>query len=281
MDEIGQTLNVNGLNLHVVSAGKGPVVLLLHGFPDTHAVWRKQIGALAEAGFHVIAPDLRGYGESDAPAAVEAYAIEQLRNDIVGLLDALGIDKVRLVGHDWGAAVGWQLCMYAPQRVERFAALSVGHPGAYANAGAAQRLKAWYMWLFQLPGVAEWLLKANDWSALRRFTTDATQFAYWRRELARPGRLTAALNYYRANRKFRVPRQRPAVTMPVLGIWSDRDAALTEGQMRDSAKYVEGGFRYQRIEGADHWLQLTAPERVNPLLLEFLGNTQARESTAA
>jgi pimeloyl-ACP methyl ester carboxylesterase len=272
VDAMGQSVAVNGLRMYVAIAGEGPPVLLLHGFPDTHTVWRKQVGALVGAGFRVIAPDLRGYGKTDAPGPVAAYAIEQLRGDVVALLDALGVDKVRLVGHDWGAVVGWQVCMHAPQRVERFVALSVGHPQAFARAGLGQRLRSFYMAVFQLRGVAERLLRAGDWFVLRRFTSDPTQPGYWRRELALPGRLTAALNYYRANLKLGLPRQYPPVTVPVLGIWSSGDVALTEAQMKDSARHVAGPFRYERIEGADHWLQLTAADRVNALLLEFFSS---------
>lgn len=271
MQQIGQMLTVNGLQMYVVTEGPGPAVLLLHGFPDTHTVWRKQIGVLAAAGFRVIAPDLRGYGRTDAPAAVAAYAIEKLGEDVLGLLDALDIDKVLLVGHDWGAGLGWHLCMRAPARVERFVALSVGHPAALMGAGIAQRLRSFYMLVFQLRGIAEAMLRAGDWFFLRRYISDASQVAQWRQELSVPGRLSAALNYYRANARLGLVRQWPQVAVPVMGVWSDGDAALTEAQMRDSAKYVTAPFRYERIHGADHWLQLSAAGRVNELLLDYLG----------
>jgi pimeloyl-ACP methyl ester carboxylesterase len=264
-------LNLNGLHMHVVSAGQGPAVLLLHGFPDTHIVWRKQIQVLAEAGFRVIAPDLRGYGKTDAPADVPAYAMAHLCADVLALLDALALDKVSLVGHDWGAALGWRLCIDAPDRFERFVALSVGHLEAVRRAGLGQRLRFFYMAIFCIPGFSEWLLKAGNWRIVRGLTRDRSQAEHWIRDLSPEGRLTAALNYYRANVKPGRGSGSSAVKVPVMGIWSDGDSALGERQMRDSAAYVQAGFRYERIEGADHWMQLTASDRVNALLLDFLG----------
>lgn len=264
-----QTLKVNGLDMFVAIAGEGPPVLLLHGFPDSHAVWRHQMAALAGAGFRAIAPDLRGYGGTSAPSDVAAYGVEYLLADVVALLDVLGIDKVSLVGHDWGAALAWQLAMQAPGRVERLVVLSVGHPRAFATAGLAQRLRSFYMAVFLVRGLAERMLTLGDWFFMRQSTSNRELVARWRADFSMPGRLTAALNYYRANARAGAFR-RGAVTMPVLGVWSSGDKALTERQMRDSARYVDASFRYERIDGADHWLQLGAPDRVNALLVEFL-----------
>jgi pimeloyl-ACP methyl ester carboxylesterase len=265
------TVTVNQLEMFVASLGEGPAVLLLHGFPDSHAVWRKQMHALADAGYRVIAPDLRGYGRTDAPLAVSAYSIEHLRADVIALLDVLAIDKAVLVGHDWGAAVAWQVAIHAPERVQKLVALSVGHPGGFLDAGWPQRLRSLYMVVFQARGVAERLLTVGDWFFMRQFTRDSVQIAGWRSDFADRSRLTAALNYYRANLKLAARRQWPKVEVPVLGVWSSRDPALTQAQMRGSDKYMAAPFRYERIDGAGHWLQLEAPERVNALLLEFLG----------
>lgn len=281
MREESSIVEANGLRMHVVAAGQGPPVLLLHGFPDTHAVWRKQMAALAAAGFRAIAPDLRGYGKTDAPRGVGHYAMPLLVDDVLALLDALAIDKVRLVGHDWGAAIGWQVCMAAPARIERFVALSVGHPGALADAGLAQRLRFWYMLVFLVPGLAERALKCGNWYLIRKFTRDRTQIGYWRRTMRPAGRLTAALNYYRANVRAGAAGRSRAVTVPVMGVWSDGDLALGEKQMRGSGRYVQAEFRYERIEGADHWLQLTAAARVNALLLDYFGAKPKPHSAAA
>jgi pimeloyl-ACP methyl ester carboxylesterase len=267
-----QTLKVNGLEMLVATAGVGPPVLLLHGFPDSHAVWRHQMTALAEAGFRAIAPDLRGYGGTSAPPDVAAYAVALLVADVIALLDALTIGKVALVGHDWGAALAWQVAMHTPERVERLVVLSVGHPTAFGTAGLAQRLRSSYMALFMVRGLAERMLTMGDWFFMRLSTSNRELVAQWRADFAAPGRLTAALNYYRANARGGAFRLR-AVTMPVLGMWSSGDTALTEGQMRNSARYVDAPFRYERIDGADHWLQLGAPARVNALLVAFLSGS--------
>ena len=264
-----QTLTVNGIAMHVVTEGEGPPVLLLHGFPDTHAVWRLQIAALVAAGYRVIAPDLRGYGQTEAPGKEDDYSMDALRADVVGLLDALGIERVLLVGHDWGSVVGWNVCMHAPERVERFVALSVGHPAAYTDGGPLQLLKGYYVLVFQLRGIAESMIKAFDWHSLRGLASTPAQFEEWRTHLDRPGRLTAALNYYRANLKMFNASTWPTVKVPVLGVWSSGDVALTEAQMRGSEKYVGESFQYERIEKVGHWLQLEAAGQVNALILNF------------
>jgi pimeloyl-ACP methyl ester carboxylesterase len=265
-----EMIKANGIRLNVTTAGEGRPILLLHGFPDTYNVWRKQFGALVDAGYRVIAPDLRGYGESDAPRTVDAYGVAHLRADMAGLLDAMEVERAYVVGHDWGSIIGWQMCMYTPERVECFAALSVGHPDAYAKAGIGQKMRAWYAALFQLPGIAESMLRAGDLMALKPYAVDDEQLAEWRANLAREGRLTAALNYYRANRHLALSGEYPPVKAPVLGIFSEGDPALTEDQMRNSASYVDGKFRYEKIEGSvGHWLQLKESIRVNKLLIGF------------
>lgn len=283
MKETSQILSVNGLRMHVMTAGEGPAVLLMHGFPDTHLVWRKQVGPLVNAGYRVIVPDMRGYGQTDAPTAVSAYRTRYICDDMLALLDQLGVQKARLVGHDWGALIGWLLCMRAPERFEQYVALSVGHPAAFARAGIMQRLRSSYMLWFMVPFLPEQSLSFNDFHAMRNFTKEPTQYDVWRRNLREPGRLTAALNYYRAN----VPRmmlpggKADPVSVPVMGVWSSRDVALTEEQMRDSAQFASAGFRYERIDGADHWLQLTAADRLNALLLDFFAAApQSKAATA-
>lgn len=270
MDLESRFANVNGLDMHFVTAGEGPPVLLLHGFPDTHTTWRRQLPVLAAAGLRVIAPDLRGYGKTSMPADTGAYVIGFLADDVLRLMDALGIEKAAVVGHDWGGLIGWHLAMHAPDRVTRFAALSTGHPAAIAGAGLRQLARFWYILLFMTPVLAEKAIKSNDWYALRQLTSNPEQQAIWRAALEPEGRLTAALNYYRANFKPGMPRQWKPVDIPVMGLWSERDPALGEKQMADSAQYCRAGFRFERVEGAGHWLQLSAADRVNALLLDFL-----------
>jgi pimeloyl-ACP methyl ester carboxylesterase len=270
MEYQGQKIRVNSIKMNVVIAGEGQDVLLVHGFPDTHKVWRHVIPALVSAGYRVIAPDTRGCGETEMPTEVSAYRIETLVADIVGLLDVLGIQKVRIVAHDWGAAQAWQVVLNYPQRVDRYVALSVGHPTAYFHGGLAQKLRGYYIFALQLRGVAEFLVTRFDWLLFRLMTQYPEEMPEWCRTLSRPGRLTAGMNYYRANLGLAVRRQYPPAQVPVLGIWSTGDLFVTEAQMVDSQRYVNAPWRYERIEGANHWMQLTAPEKLNPLLLEYL-----------
>ena len=148
---------VNGVTLNVIVEGKGPDVLLVHGFPDCHDVWRHQIPALVEAGYRVIAPDMRGCGLSDAPAATRDYKMSHLVSDLAAVLDALQIEKVRLVGHDHGALIGFQFCTTHPDRVDRFVAMSNGHPAAYARGPIEQKLKGWYVLFVQIRGLSDWV----------------------------------------------------------------------------------------------------------------------------
>jgi pimeloyl-ACP methyl ester carboxylesterase len=263
-----------GIELAVLDEGDGPAVLLLHGFPDSHRVWRNQIPALVGAGFRVIAPDLRGFGESDKPAEVEAYGFRHSIADVVAILDALGVDRARPVGHDWGAGLAWAVAVFAPDRVEKLVVMSVGHPNTQRDPTVEQREKSWYMLLFQFEGVAEELLMKDDWKLVREWLRGNGDLDRYVSDLARPGALTAALNWYRANlrpeRELGPSRDFPSVAASTLGVWSSGDDYLLEEPMLRSAEHVTGPWRYERIERASHWLQLDAPERVNDLLLEFL-----------
>jgi pimeloyl-ACP methyl ester carboxylesterase len=259
-------LTVNGLGLNVLSEGEGDAVLLLHGCPDSAALWREVVPRLVAARYRVVTLDQRGFGESDAPLGVSSYALPRLADDVLAVMDALGIEKAHLVGHDWGAAVAWLLAGNRPERFRTLSALSVGHARAYAAAGFPQLSKAWYILVALVPRLGEWLIRRRDFQLLKGITQHP-EAERWVRDLSRPGRLTAGLNWYRANSLS--VTDHPKVKIPVLGVWSDGDFALTEAQMTGSAKYVDGSFRYERIDGASHWFPLEVPERVSSLLLEF------------
>jgi pimeloyl-ACP methyl ester carboxylesterase len=270
----GTRIAGDGVTLSVQDEGDGPAVLLLHGFPDSSLLWRNQVPALLGAGLRVIAPDLRGFGESDRPERVEDYGVGHSVRDAIAVLDALGVERVRVVGHDFGAVVAWLLAVSAPDRVERLVALSVGHPNTTRERTIEQREKAWYQLFFQFTGVAEELLQRDDWKLMREILRGDGDIDRYLADLARPGALTAALNWYRANlspaRELEQGPPLPAVAAPTLGLWSSGDNFLTERRMIRSADHVSGPWRYERIEGASHWLQLDKPDEVNALLVEFL-----------
>jgi pimeloyl-ACP methyl ester carboxylesterase len=271
----------NDVSLNVRVEGDGPAVLLLHGFPDSSRLWRNQIPALTDNGYRVIAPDLRGFGESDRPEGVDAYGILNVLEDLRKILDELKIDRAHVVGHDWGAATAWVLASVFPDRVASLVAMSVGHPVAFSSAGLEQLQRSWYMFMFQFEGVAEEWLSRNDFEFLRTWIGAGGDVEHYVEDLSRPGALTAGLNWYRANLPARAwisePPPLPPIQAPVLGIWSSGDIALTEEQMTGSQKFVQGPWHYERIDNVGHWIPLEAPDRLNKLLLEFF----SKESSEA
>jgi pimeloyl-ACP methyl ester carboxylesterase len=264
---------VGGYATEFEVTGAGKPVMLLHGFPDSGNLWRHQVPVLSVAGYQLIVPDLRGYGHSAKPADVDAYSLLQLAGDVLGILDLLGIDRAHVVGHDWGAALSWLLAAFQPDRVDHLVTLSVGHPASFAEAGLSQREKSWYMLLFQFQGVAEKWLSDNDWANFRAWSQHPDADAAIA-ELEASDSLTPALNWYRANvppESLIAPRLAlPPVQAPTMGIWGDGDRFLTEAQMTGSREYVQGSWRYERLTGRGHWLQLEAPELVSGLLTDFL-----------
>jgi len=269
-------IRVGGVTLNLEDAGDGPVVLLLHGFPDSLALWREVTPRLLEAGCRVIAVDQRGYGESDAPAGRPHYAFDALVGDVTGLLDALGIaGPVRVVGHDWGAVVAWGLAIRHPERVGAAVAISVGHPREYALAGWEQKRKGLYTLGWQFPGLAERWLTAGDWRRMHLWLRHHPDAGACIRDLSRPGRLTAGLNWYRANLHTVLTRSWPDCRVPMLGLWSSGDHCLAEDQMARSGRRVQAPWRYERIEHTGHWLPLEQPGRVAALALEWFASCRA------
>lgn len=282
---IAERVKVGDIRLSVTSEGDGEPVVLLHGFPEISYSWRQQLPALAAAGARALAPDLRGYGDSDRPSGVEAYALSELVGDIVGLLDAIGADSAHLVGHDWGGSIAWVLASRAPERVKSLTILNSPHPVASAEARQIpeQQQKSWYMLLFQFTGVAEAWLSGDDFANLRRFVFDTAAPGVFGEEeqerfvaaFRRDGALTAALNYYRANIPpaswLRPPPDLPAIEVSTMIIWGEADAYMSPILLERSAAKVAGPLRIERLPGVSHWVQQEAPERVNQLLVDFLG----------
>jgi pimeloyl-ACP methyl ester carboxylesterase len=269
-----KVIKANGLRHHVIDEGNGEPVLLLHGFPDSSLIWRHQIPALTRAGYRVIVPDLRGFGQTEAPAEVEDYRMEKILADVAAILDHLGLNATHLICHDWGAIVGWTFAALQPQRVNRFAALCVGHPNAFFAADIEQFERFWYILLFQFRGFAEEVLERDDWALFRAWLRNHPDGDQFIADLSRPGRLTAALDWYRANLSpktlFGRPSPLPNVKAPTLGVWSTGDDYLVEAPLLNSGAYVDGSWRYERIEASSHFVQVDQPEQVNRLLLDHL-----------
>ena len=265
-------IDVDGVGIEYEAVGEGRPVVLLHGFPDSGRLWRHQVPALADAGFRVVVPDLRGYGRSDKPEQVDAYSMMLLAGDVMAMMSDAGVDRAHVVGHDWGAGLAWAMASLAPGRVDHLVVMSVGNPVPFLRT-LEQRQKSWYMLLFQFPGIAERWLTEDNWANFRVWAghPDADQVIA---ELEETGSLTPGLNYYRANvgpeSWVGPPLELPPVQAPAMGLWSTGDIALTEVQMTDSAKNMAGSWRYERLDGPGHWMQLEAPDQVNALLLDFL-----------
>ena len=262
-------VEVDGVGIEYEATGQGRPVVLLHGFPDSGRLWRHQVPVLAGAGFRVIVPDLRGYGRSGKPEAIEAYSLPLLAGDVMAFLADLQITRANVVGHDWGAALAWALASPCA-RPSRPSGHPLGRPPGYLPP---QCEKSWYMLLFQFPGIAERWLTENDWANFRNWAhhPDTDQVIA---DLEADGSLTPGLNWYRANVPpeswVGPPVQLPPVQAPAMGVWSTGDVALTEVQMTDSATNMAGPWRYERLDGPGHWMQLDAPDQVNALLLDFL-----------
>ncbi|MFB7936543.1 alpha/beta fold hydrolase [Streptomyces sp. NPDC056049] len=270
-------VELSEVTLDVEVSGEGPVVLLLHGFPDSHALWRHQIPALNAAGFRTVAPTLRGFGGSSRPeGGAEAYHPARHIGDLMELLTRLEVRRFHLVGHDWGSGVAQGIASVVPHRVRSLSLLSVGHIGAFRDAGWEQRQRSWYMLLFQLAGLAEEWLSRDDHAQLREMLAEHPDAKSVIEPLRAPGALTAALNIYRAGlpADAQFAPDGPVAPLPervpVMGVWSTGDRFLTERSMERTGDHVAGSWRYERVEEAGHWLQLDRPETVNDLLLSFL-----------
>ncbi|HEY6911958.1 MAG TPA: alpha/beta hydrolase [Myxococcales bacterium] len=268
-------VQAGAVRLHCAAMGPrdGPLVVLLHGFPECWVTWRNQLPALAAAGFRAVAPDMRGYGGSEKPRGVEQYRIEKLAQDAADLIPALGREQADLVGHDWGGAVAWRVAMWHPARVRKLVILNSPHPQQLSRAMRTLRQlrKSWYIFFFQLPWLPERLLTPGRLQYLfRRFT--ARKGAYEQAEIA--ANIDAVrepegpLNYYRAALRY-VPRRWEPVRARTLVIWGERDPFLGDELARPDARWVPDA-RVERIASASHFVQADAPDEVSRLLVEFL-----------
>ncbi|MBJ7600121.1 MAG: alpha/beta hydrolase [Candidatus Nephthysia bennettiae] len=277
-------IEANGLRFRCLAAGPegGPLALLLHGFPEGAESWSFQLEALAAHGLRAVAPDLRGYGGTACPPDEEAYRMSELVEDVAALIRNLGASTCHLAGHDWGSLVGWSVTSRHPELVGTWSALSVGHPAALSKAmreDEDQRRRSSYIGLFRERGKAEEVLQADGYRRLRDiYRTGPSPEAIpagvvesYVRDFSRPGRLTAALNYYRVNlRREGPPMAEAGLTTPTQLLWGDQDPAVGRTSAELTATFVAGDYRLVVLEGAGHWLQFERPEEVSRLLVEWI-----------
>ena len=273
-------VNVGRLSLHVAELGVGPAVLLLHGFPAFWADWENQMQALAAAGFRAIAPDLPGYGQSDRLPNVLDYRLPLLAADMAGLVSALGLSNVHVVGHDWGGPLAYCLTAEYPQLVERLVVINAPHPAQFGSAlrHFDQLHRSWYAFMFQLPRFPEWL-SCQRWAmdfALRGMTVRRDAFSEadvirYLEAMRLPGAARGGLSYYRA--ALRAPEHAPwPVTRPTLVLWGEQDLSLSgRVLLPDLARHVPD-VRVERYADAGHWLHHDLPELINKRLIGFFSS---------
>lgn len=268
----------------VVDVGEGPVALLIHGWPDSKEMWRYQIPFLVNAGYRVVAPDLRGFGDAPKTEDTAAYGLGSLMGDVITILDNMGIDNVNLVTHDWGAALGWTMARYRPEYVNSFITISIGAVGNPGFDIMEQRRMNWYLFMFAQEGMGAYELSKNDWSQFRSiaFHPDEDNIID---QLSEPGALESSMKPYQANYGRLLAAcpgqiyepdttpdiEYPLVTVPTLGLLGKYDFAMLKPQMIYSKDYVaDGKFTYKYYDDVGHWMMLEKPRRINKIIRNFL-----------
>lgn len=272
----------NGVTLHVAQAGpeNGPLVILLHGFPDAWFGWERVMRDLARRGYRVWAPDQRGYNLSDKPHGLDAYRLDLLADDIAGLMDAAGSPQAYLAGHDWGAAVAWWVALRHPQRVRKLAILNVPHPAVmlrHVRSSFAQMRKSWYIFFFQLPWLPEATVRANNWATGTRALTGSSRpgaftaqdLARYREAWSQPNAMTSMMNWYRAmlQRRPHMPPN-PRIHVPTLILWGAQDQFLDASMAQMSADLCDDA-RLKLLPNVSHWVMQEEPALVADELAAF------------
>jgi epoxide hydrolase 4 len=276
-------VSTNGLRLHYVTQGEGPLMLMLHGFPEFWYSWRYQIPVFAER-YKVVAVDLRGYNDSDKPPAQTAYRLSTLVEDIKGVIHGLGYERCILVGHDWGGAIAWAFGAAYPAWVERLIVLNVPHPAKFTQGlrTLPQLLKSWYILFFQIPLLPEWILSQRHCVVLAKMLTQTSissdtfppeAIAAYREAAAKPGAIAAMLSYYRnlfQSSSFK--KDWGIIQSPTLLIWGENDVALGKELTLGTQAYVRD-LQIRYIPNCSHWVQQERPQLVNQYMREWLGET--------
>jgi pimeloyl-ACP methyl ester carboxylesterase len=275
--------------LHYIEAGEGPLIVLLHGFPEFWYGWRLQILPLAAAGFRVVAPDTRGYNLSSGSKDVAAYDIALLAADIRGLIHERGAEPALLVGHDWGGSIAWATAMNHPDVVDRLAILNAAHPRKLSQGlhHPGQLRKSWYFFFFDLPDLPEAIVHADDWHFFRHFLRDARptftpeEIDHYIEAWSQPGAATAMLNYYRSSVRTPPKRAEAAlrpITAPTMVIWGENDRYLGPELAEPEHEDVPHLDRVERLPDASHWVHHDEHERVTQLLTDFFGPAKSAEN---
>jgi pimeloyl-ACP methyl ester carboxylesterase len=277
--------NVPAGTLYARAAGPedGPVLILLHGFPEFWYGWRKQIPGLASAGYRVVALDQRGYNESVKPASVSDYAMSTLSADVLAVADALGSERFLLAGHDWGGIIAWEIAMHNPERIRRMAILNAPHPAAgrrFMTTRLKQMLRSWYVLLFQVPVLPERVFSARHFEAgLASMTLSSVPGVFsaedlreYQRAWSQPGAVTGMINWYRALARYSrssdfSPRD---VRVPTRILWGMRDKFLSPELARESLAYCAAGELVE-FDNATHWLLHEEPEPITANLIDWFG----------
>jgi pimeloyl-ACP methyl ester carboxylesterase len=284
-----KTIAANGLNFAYDEAGDGPdIALCLHGFPESRFSWRYQLPVLAEAGWHAVAPDLRGYGDTTRPSGRASYRMDLLVQDVAALFDAFGARRRLLIAHDWGALIAWSFAIAQTRKLDGLVIMNVPHPAIFQRvlrSSFAQLRKSWYVFFFQLPFLPEAMLGARGARAIgqafRGMAVDKSAFprevlAHYQDNASKPGALTAMVNYYRANfLTLASQHASPPIDVPVLMIWGEEDTALGLELTEGYGPYVND-FTLARLPGVSHWVQQEAPAQVNARLLQWLAGKNLR-----
>ncbi|MBM0740618.1 alpha/beta hydrolase [Phormidium sp. CLA17] len=274
-------ITTNGIRLHYVTQGSGPLMLFLHGFPEFWYSWRHQIPEFAKD-YKVVAIDLRGYNDSDKPTDSTAYSMPEFVKDVQGVIAGLGYEKCVLVGHDWGGAIAWSFAYTHPEMVERLIVLNMPHPAKFAEGlrTPQQLLRSWYIFFFQLPFLPELLIQLNDYQALEQafqgMAKNKNAFTLadieaYKNAIAKPGVLTAAVNYYRNVLQLGSFLQSSwnVLEVPVLMIWGEDDMPLGKELSYGTEQYVRD-FQIKYLFNCSHWVQQEQPQLVNQYMHKFL-----------